>query len=209
MSAKKRYGSMETKLARHETYQTGFRRIGIASILMAVATTMSVGAAWWSISKIPEPRYFMAREDGGIIPLVAVSQPYLSDGEITNFAVEAVTKSLTMNFATWKSDLAGASDFYQRPDGWNNFLKAIETSGTLDFILNRRLISSVVANGAVVVRSGARDGVYSWVVQVPITITYQTSSETSTVNQLAEVEISRLPTWQTARGVGITRILIK
>ncbi|MBW3243567.1 type IVB secretion system apparatus protein IcmL/DotI [Epibacterium sp. DP7N7-1] len=210
MSMIKRHGTTETALARHETYKTGFRRMAIATIVSTVATVIATGAAWWSFSQKPEPRYFIAREDGGIIPLVAVSQPYLNDGQVTNFAVEAVTRSLTFNFVNWRQDLAEASEYFERPGGWNNFLQAIESSGMLEFVRNRRLISSVVANGAVIVRSGAdASGRYSWVVQVPITITYQSSSEQSTENRMAEVQISRLPTWQSSRGVGITRVLVK
>lgn len=207
---KNRYGASETALLRHETYQRGFKRMTVAAIVMAATSFMSVGAAWWAMTLQPEPRYFVAREDGGIIPLIPVDQPYLSDGAVTNFAVEAITDALTLNFVTWRADLASASEYFERPGGWNNFLEAIEGSGVLDFVRNRRLISSVVANGATIVRSGpGQDGRYSWVVQVPITITYQSSSQSSTDNRLAEIEITRLPTWQTSRGVGITRVLVK
>ncbi|WP_264772346.1 type IVB secretion system apparatus protein IcmL/DotI [Defluviimonas salinarum] len=207
---KNRYGATETALARHETYQTGFMRMAIATMAMAAATLVSIGAAWWAFSLKPEPRYFIAREDGGIIPIIGVETPYLNDGQVTNFAVEAITRSLTFNFVNWRSDLAAASEYFERPNGWNNFLEAIEGSGMLDFVRNRRLISSVVANGAVIVKAGPDEtGRYSWIVQVPITITYQSSSEQSTDNRMAEIQISRLPTWQSSRGVGITRVLVK
>jgi intracellular multiplication protein IcmL len=210
MNMKNRYGASETALLRHETYQVGFKRMTIAAMVMAATTFLSVGVTWWAVSEQPEPRYFVAREDGGIIPLVAVSQPYLSDGAVTNFAVEAITDALTINFVTWRADLASASEYFERPDGWNNFLEALEGSGVLEFVRNRRLISSVVANGATIVQSGpGGDGRYRWVVQVPITITYQSANQSSTDNRLAEIQITRLPTWQTSRGVGITRVLVK
>ncbi|WP_027234541.1 type IVB secretion system apparatus protein IcmL/DotI [Leisingera caerulea] len=210
MSMKNRFGGTETALARHETYQTGFKRMAIAAIVASAAAVTATGAAWWAFTQKPEPRYFIAREDGGIIPLTPVTQPYLNDGQVTNFAVEAITRSLTFNFVNWRQDLAEASEYFERPNGWNNFLQAIEGSGMLDFVRNRRLISSVVANGAVIVKSGPdATGRFSWVVQVPITITYQSSSEQSTEDRMAEVQISRLPTWQTSRGVGITRVLVK
>lgn len=181
----------------------------MACIIMAAASCVTAGMAWWAASRVDPPKYFLAREDGGIIPLVAVNQPYLSDGQVTNFAVEAITKAMTLNFVTWRQDLAESSEYFERPDGWNNFLQNLEDSDTLDFIRNRRLISSVVANGAAIINRGTVNGRYTWVVQVPITITYQSSSEKSTENHIAEIQIARLPTWQTSRGVGITRVLIK
>jgi intracellular multiplication protein IcmL len=210
MSKKNRYGATETALARHETYQKGFKRMAMAATIASAASLIAISAGWWAFSQKPEPRYFIAREDGGIIPIVPVSQPYLNDGQVTNFAVEAITRALTFNFVTWRQDLAESSEYFERPNGWNNFLEAIEASGTLEFVKNRRLISSVVANGAVIVKTGTdASGRYSWVVQVPITITYQSSSEQSVENRMAELQISRLPTWQSSRGVGITRVLVK
>lgn len=210
MSMKDRFGVSQTALSRHETYQTGFKRMAAATTVAVATALVAISAAWWSFSQKPEARYFIAREDGGIIPLVPVSEPYLNDGQVTNFAVEAITKSLTFNFVNWRQDLASSSEYFERPDGWNNFLAAIEGSGMLDFVRNRRMISSVVANGAVIIQSGPDStGRFSWIVQVPITITYQSSSETSTENRMAEIQVTRLPTWQSSRGVGITRVLVK
>lgn len=204
------YGEAAGILTRFEAYRRAFHLMGYAAIGMAVVSSLAVGAAWWAMSSKPEPRYFIAREDGGVIPIVPVDRPYLNDAAVLNFAVEAITNSLTLNFANWRSQLASATDFFERPNGWNNFLQALEGSGTLDLIRNRNLVSSVVANGAVIVDRGpdAR-GRYRWVVQVPITISYQSASEGRSESRLAELEITRLPTWQTSRGVGVTRVLIR
>lgn len=209
MSAKKRHGTTETILARHETYQTGFRRMVFAMVAMAATSAVAMSAAWWSFTQTPETKYFLSREDGGLVPIVPVDQPYLNDTEVINFAVEGITKAMTMSYVTYKQDLSEASEYFERPDGWNNYLKELETTGTLAQILERRLISSVVANGALITRSELVNGRYIRVVQIPIKITYQTNSQVATEDRLAEVEIARLPTWQTSRAMGITRVLIK
>ena len=204
------YGAAEGTLVRFEVYRKAFRMMGYACIGMSLVSALAVGSAWWALSDKPEPRYFVAREDGGIIPIVAVDQPYLNDASVLNFAVEAITNSMTLNFANWRAQLAQASDFFERPNGWNNFLEALEGSGTLDLIRNRNLVSSVVANGAVIINRGMdATGRYRWVVQVPITISYQSANEGRTETRLAEIEVVRLPTWQTSRGVGISRVLIR
>lgn len=210
MSKKERMGAVETSLSRHETYQKAFRYSAMANIVLALITLLSVSMAWSAFTSKPEPRYFATREDGGIVPLVAVSQPFLSNGQVTNFAVEAVTRAMTMDFKNWRDDLNEASGYFQRPDGWSNFLKALEASGTLDFVRNKRLVSNAVANGATIVKSGVNEkGHYSWIVQIPLTITFESASERSRENVLAEVVVSRLPTWESSRAVGITRISMK
>lgn len=210
MPIKNRKGAMESPLVRHETYQRAFKVSALTNIILSVVTLASVSMAWNATTSIPEPRYFATREDGGIIPLVAISSPFLNNGQVTNFAVEAVTNAMTMDFKNWREDLAASSQYFQRPDGWENFLQALEASGTLDFIRNRRLISNAVASQATIVDSGIDSrGRYSWTVQVRMMVTYESSSERSTEEMLAEVVISRIPTWESSRAVGITRISMR
>ncbi len=185
-------------------------RMTYAVIAMAAATAAAVLASVWALSSKPEPRYFAAHENGGILPLVPVSLPFLSEGEVTNFAVEAVTGALTMDFANWRGDLSGASRYFERPDGWNSFLDALEDSGMLSYIREHRLVSTAVANGAVIIQAGT-DGRkrYGWTVQIPLTITYESANEVSRDNLMAEVKVSRLPTWEVPEAVGITRIVVR
>ena len=186
------------------------RRMSVAVIMMTAVTGMAVAASIAAIATRPEPRYFAAKADGGILPLVPVSSPFLTDGQVTNFAVEAVTRALTMDFANWRSDLSGASAYFERPDGWNNFLDAINDSGMLSYIREHRLVSTVVATGAVIVSAGLDDRKrYSWVVQIPLNVTYESASEISRDSLVAEMSISRLPTWEVPEAVGITRILVR
>jgi intracellular multiplication protein IcmL len=210
MAIKERKGAVESPLARYETYQKAFRVSAIGNAVMAVATVASIAMAWSAWTSQPEPRYFATREDGGIIPLVAVSQPFLNNGQVTNFAVEAVTRSLTMDFKNWREDLAEASEYFQRPEGWENFLTAIKDSGTLDFVRDRRLISNAVANGATIISDGVDSrGRYSWTVQIKIKVTFESANERSVEDMLAEVVVSRIPTWQSSKAVGITRITMR
>jgi len=177
---------------------------------MSGVTALSVGMTLWSILAKPEPVYFAAREDGGILPLVPVSTPFLSDGSVTNFAVEAVTRALTLDFANWRDDLTGAARYFEQPDGWNGFLDAIEQSDMLSYLRDHRLVSTVVANGAAIIESGLDDRKrYSWRVQIPLSMTYESASEISRERLLAEIVVSRLPTWESPEGVGVTQIIIR
>lgn len=179
-------------------------------LVMSGVTALSVGMTLWSILAKPEPVYFAAREDGGILPLVPVSTPFLSDGSVTNFAVEAVTRALTLDFANWRDDLTGAARYFEQPDGWNGFLDAIEQSDMLSYLRDHRLVSTVVANGAAIIESGLDDRKrYSWRVQIPLSMTYESASEISRERLLAEIVVSRLPTWESPEGVGVTQIIIR
>lgn len=207
---KDRMGVTETILARHELYRTAFKYSALANLVMAACLLAAVAFAWKGWTARPEPRYFATREDGGIIPLVAISNPFLNPGQVTNFAVEAVTHSFSTDFANWRDDMSEASEYFQRPEGWQSFLAALQSSGMLDFIRENRVVSSAVANGAVIIEDGidAR-GRYSWTVQVPLTVTYESASQRTSQSLLAEVVVARLPTWESPAAVGITRVNIR
>ena len=85
----------------------------MAGVEMAAATAAAVALAKVAFVSRPEPRYLLAREDGGVIPIVAVTQPF--------FAVEAVTAAMTMDFTNWREDLSEASGYFEKPGGWRNF----------------------------------------------------------------------------------------
>lgn len=205
-----RYGEREYAQLRHETWMRSQIKMTYAVIAMAIATTVAVCTSVWALSLKPEPKYFAARENGGILPLVPMSTPFLSDGEVTNFAVQAVTRSLTLDFANWRADLTGAAKYFERPNGWNSFLDALEESGMLAYIRQHRLVSTAVANGAVIVQAGTNERKqYGWTIQIPLTMTYESASEISRDSLMAEVTISRLPTWEVPEAVGITRIVVR
>lgn len=202
-----RYGGVETALSRHETWKKGFNRIVVILGVLTVAVFLSVIMTFWAVTSKPEPKYFAAREDGGILPIVPVKEPFLTDNQITNFATESITRAMTLNFANWRQDLSDASTYFTRPEGWDAYVKSINDSGMMDYIVTRRLIATAVANKAVITQRGANDrGVYHWIVQVPMTVTYESASERKTENYVVEMEIVRVPTWEMSRGVGVRRV---
>lgn len=210
MSRTTRFGSSEAALLRHETYAKGLRRLIVTTAVLAVASSVAISAAAWAVFSKPEPRYFATRMDGGIIPLTPLNEPTLTSNEVTTFAAKAVSTALTLNFKNFREDLARAEPFFEKGEGWQNFLQALETSSMLRYVVNRRLVSTAVANGASIIDRGVdARGRYSWTVQVPLTITYESSNEVNRSTLLAEVVISRLPTTETADAVGISRIVVQ
>lgn len=203
-----RYGALESAQLRHQTYAAGMRRLTIAVIASSATGLTGIVIAAMALMSVPEPRYFATQVDGQILPLVPLSEPHLTDNQITNFAVEGITRALTMDFANWQRDLNDAKIYFNNPGGFDNFLDALVRSGNLDLIRNNRMTSSAVANGAVIVESGrAGNNVYAWRIEIPLTVTYESSNQRSVQNMMGFVEIVRLPTYENPYGVGINRFV--
>ena len=210
MRTGRNYGEVEHVQRRYETWMKSHERMSKTLLVMVFISALLLISFLVILYHKPEPVYFATRVDGGVLPLVPLSTPFLTDGQVTNFAVEAVTHAMTIDFANWRNDLRNASKYIEQPEGWNNFLDAMEISGMLNYIRDHRLVSTVVASGAVITSSGLAQGNnYTWRVQIPLVITYESASEISRDSLLAELVVSRLPTWEAPDAVGVSRIVVK
>lgn len=152
MAVRERMCAAESASARRETWQKAFRISASANLAKAVAAISAVLMAWHAYSSWPEPRQFAARECGGNFPLVAVPLPFPNKGQIANFAVGAANRALTMEFKNRRGDQEKASIRVHRLDGWNVAHAANERNGSLDFVPERRLVSTSVASGAAILK---------------------------------------------------------
>lgn len=202
------YGALEAVMKRTQTYRTAFRVMSVISCALLVTTVVSVGAAAYLATHRPEPRYFATTTNGQILPLVALDKPHLNANEVANFATQAVTAALTYSFTNYRADLTAVQKYFTQPAGWNSFIDALDKSGQLEMVKERRLNTTAVAQDAVILSQGPNArGVYQWVVQIPLRITYESASEVSGQDLLVTVTINRMETYQTPEAVAINRFI--
>lgn len=208
MSQPTDYGPIETVLMRADVYRTAYRRMSIIALALLVVAVIAVLAAVSLAMTRPEPRYFATTTDGRIQPLIPLDRPHLSAAEISTYSAEAVTASLTYSFATYQQDFQRAQQYFTKPRGWNSFVDAIQKSGTLDLVKNRRLNTTAIAQRAVIVREGiGANGIYEWTVQMPVRVTYQSASEVTGQNLMVTVTLERLQSYEHPRGAAISRFV--
>ena len=208
----KEYGASQTKIRTNESVRSTIKWLGISAIFGTCLGAMGLTFGMIAMNKSSqrETVYFAAREDGSIIPLIGVEQPYLSDNAVMNFAVEAVSESLSLSFVDLEDDLQKSNIYFTKPAGWNAFLTTLNDSQMLEFIRNRRVVSNVIAQNPRITKRGMNsDGAYSWTLEVPLSIKYMASSSESEEKRRALVEIVRVPTWSNSRAVGIRQIAIQ
>lgn len=204
------YGAPETLVLRAQTYKEANRRLSIACAALSVTTVLSLAAAITLLLTKPEPRYFATQQNGQILPLVPMNEPYLAPNQVTSFAVEAVTRSFTLDFANYRTDLQDASRFYVQPEGWNLFLDALQQSGNLDLVKNKRMNATAVAQSATITKEGvAEDGRYHWYVQLPLRVTYESASEVANQNMVVTAEVVRVPTYENIYGIALYRVIAR
>lgn len=197
------YGSAESVLVRADAYRVGMKTMSWIALTMAIVASAGVGSAAYLATHKPEPRYFATTNEGQIQPIVPLNQPHLTPSAVNRFAVEAVTSSLTYDFANYRADFQDAQRWFVKPTGWNSFVEAIQRSGTLDLVKKRKFNTTAIAQNAIILQEGVRNGVYEWRVQMPVKVAYQSSSEVTSQDLIVTVRLQRLHTYQSPEAVAI------
>ncbi|CEG58041.1 type IVB secretion system apparatus protein IcmL/DotI [Legionella fallonii] len=193
---------------RNKFYKDSQRKVMFA-LLMAIVVNLVLGAMLvYIITHPPAPKYFATSINGRITPLFPLDQPNQSDSAVLQWANQAAIAAFTYNFVNYRDELQSSSGFFT-PEGWDQFLNALQQSNNLDAVKAKKLIVSAVATRApIILQKGVLNGNFSWRVQMPILVTYQSASEFTQQNNVVTMLITRVSTLNSPRGIGISQFVV-
>lgn len=193
---------------RNAFYKDGQRKIVLILLISILANLLFGGILFYIISHPPAPKYFATSVNGRITPLKPLNEPNQSDSAVLQWANQAAIASFSYNFVNYRSELQAASGFFTAT-GWTQFLNALQSSNNLDAVRNKKLIVSAVATRApIILQKGVLNNRYSWRVQMPILVTYQSASEFTQQNNVVTMLITRVSTLNSPRGIGIAQFVV-
>lgn len=194
---------------RNAFYRDNYRRVVLILLLSMVVNLGLGGILFYMITHPPTPKYFATSVNGRITPLFALNKPNQSDSAVLQWANQAAIATFTYNFVNFRQELQAASEFFT-PRGWKQFLNALRDSNNLDAVKAKKLIVSAVATRApIVLRKGLLGGRYSWRVQMPILVTYQSASEFNQETNVVTMLITRISSLNSPRGIGIEQMIVQ
>ncbi len=189
--------------------RTDFQRDSHHQILLALLISIILnfllaGAFVYIVRHPPAPQYFATTINGRITPLIPIDQPNMPPSTLLQWANSAAIAAYTYNFVNYRKELQSASEFFT-PDGWREFIGALQGSNNLNAVIEKKLVVSAVATDApVILDQGPINGIYTWTIQMPMLITYQSASATARQSVLVKMVIQRISTLNSARGIGIS-----
>lgn len=208
--ADEQVSAIEAVIARNKFYKDSYRLVTIALMACVLILFMLIGTIIYLINHPPAPRYFATTNDGRIMQIVPLEQPNLTQSQLLQWANTAAIAAYTYSFSNWRKQLQALSDYFT-PEGWQQFITALNASNNLDAVRSKKLIVSAETTGpAVLVKEGLFHDRYTWKVQVPLLVTYQGGSGDSQFTQqslLITMVITRLPTLTSMRGVGVIQLI--
>ena len=200
--------ALELVKLRNNFYRDSYRKV-LAGLLLSlfVIIGLVITVAYLVISK-PTPKYFASTNSGRIIPLIPLNQPNLSDAEIIQWASRAVISVYSYNYVNFRSAFQGNRGYFTQA-GWRGFLAALEASKAIKTVQDNKLMVSAVLSGAPVISNQYEyQGRYSWVLQMPVLVTYQ-GSDTSNQSFIVRLKVQRVSTLDNIYGVGISEFVVQ
>lgn len=199
--------ALEVVQMRKNFYRDSYRRVVTVLLFMVLANLILAAIIYYLATNQPEPKYFATSEDGRITPIYPLSAPMVSDSALLQWANQAAVAAYTYNFATYRKELQDASEYFT-PEGWNDFETALQSSRNLETVINKKLVVTAVATGApVILDRGILNGHYSWKVQMPLLVTYESASTTIQQPILVTMLITRVSTLNVPKGIAIAQFV--
>lgn len=199
--------AVELVRLRNNFYRDNYRRVVTALLLCLLTIIVLIGIIFYMITHRPAPKYFATTSDGQIIPLIPLDRPNLANNTIAQWANEAATTAYTLDFQGYRKQLLDASNYFT-PNGWKQFLQAMEASNNLESIKAKQLLMTAVPTGTPsIVHQGMIDGRYSWSVQIPLLVSLQNANTLVQQSILVTMLITRVSVLDNSKGIAIAQFI--
>ena len=178
----------------------------ILAVALVVLVVLASVLGWFAVH--PDRQYF-ASDNGRIFPMIPLSEPYRKPGDVIQFAKDTLSRSFTMDFQNWRQQLEDTRARYTRP-GFKSYIDALQTSGVLETVRQRRMNMSITAGTGVLVKDGVENGAHIWMIEVPIEVKLTgQSTELPAQRFMATVRVERIPTLDSIEGIGVGQLVTR
>jgi len=193
--------------ARNSFYRDSYRRVLIALNLAILSLIILIISVVYVMNHPPQPKYFATYADGKLVPLIPLRMPNISQAYLMQWVNTAVVAVNTYDFVNYRDQLQKASDYFTQ-EGWAAYLESLKASRNLNAVVEKKLVVSAFAKRSpVIVRSGILDGIFTWTIQIPITVVYQSANASSQQDLVVALTIKRISTLTNPNGIGITNYI--
>jgi len=193
----------ETTKYRNKFYRDAYK--GILGMLF-LSTLIMIGlviAIMYLALNQPEPSYFATTEDGKIVTLDPLSNPNVRPKVLLRWAGRSAVSSYSFDFVNFDKQLDSARQHFTT-SGWRHFSTSLaESNMETNVKQNQLFVSAVVSGTPVIVNQGSLGGRYSWRVQVPLLVKYQSADSKVQTPYIIDMLIVRTATLDSAEGIGV------
>jgi hypothetical protein len=175
--------------------------------IVAVALIISVVINAVLLTRKPDREYFTVDSAGRVIPIRALSEPFVTDTFLLNWVNEQVSRAYSMDPVNYRRQAEDLSSSFTQ-DGYQQFIASLQESGTIEFMTKNLLVSTATARGTpVIVEQGEIRGTHFWKVQIPMLVQYRSAIKGAEKKRMVAVTVVRRQTLENPLGIGISQIV--
>ena len=203
-------GPLMTVVVRNEFYRDGFRNmVALVGAEALIIIILLITLIHYIDNSKAQDHYFATTADGRILQLVSLENANMSTSALLSWATQAGTEVMTFGFHDYQRRLQNSSRFFTR-HGWETFAAALQKSRIIESIeAQQQVVSAQPLRAPLLIPEQPFNGKYRWVVELPLTVKYQSASGIRTDNLTVTMVIDRVPSLENPNGVGIEQWIAK
>lgn len=202
--------ALNAVVTRNSFYRDGYRnltRLVIIQGLVILGLVVALGVTI-STSK-PQDRFFATTSDGRLVRMRPLGQPNLNDAALVSWAARATSEIMTFGFHDYQRRLQESSKFFTRR-GWQSFTEALDQARIIEAVeQNQQIVTAAPRQAPVIIQQGLVNGIYRWIVELPLNVTYQAGSNQQNNTVKVRLVIVRVSTLDNPSGIGIQQWLAR
>ncbi len=188
-----------------------FYRLFQPRFIVVLMGALLVALVWvciilFQVYQRPLPTFYAVQPTNQRMQLQPQDLPNLLAETILHFACKAAVAAYTFDFVNYKQEISLVRTYFTKA-GWNDYLNSVD-SVVRGIAQNKLFVSGVINGAPVISNQGEMDGTYSWRVQIPFLVTYQSSQKAEQRKFTVFVTIVRVPTEEDPLGIGIDQFVM-
>jgi len=187
-------------------YQAYQPRFIMAFMGASVVAMVWAGIILFQVYHRPLPTFYAIQPNGQRMTLQPQDLPNLSSETILRFASKAAVAAYTFDFVNYKAEINAARPYFT-PEGWRNYVSSVGRV-VQSITQNKLFVTGVVSGTPVISNQGEISGIYSWRIQVPFLVTYQSAQSIEKKTYTVLITIIRIPTAIEPLGIGIDQFIM-
>lgn len=164
----------------------------------------------WLFLRQPDPKILGLDSQNRVTEIVPLDKPLVTQAKLLSWTAEAVVEIWKLDFVNYRSELNDKARYFL-PAGHAEYLKALDSSGTLKLLTTANaVVTAIPTESPVIARTMRISGRLAWEIQIPITVTYRTQgNRKEDVKMIVTATVARRTTAEEPVGIGILRFVAK
>lgn len=200
---------LELVRLRNHFYRDGYRNTMLALLGSIVVNMILICLVGLQYYMRPAPVYFATQTDGKLIEIQPLYEPLVDEEMLLTWSSRAALAAFSYNFLDYQDDLQQMRQYFTAA-GFDNYIAALQQTGNLDTVLEKRLVvKAVVTEVPVIVQHGLIKGRYAWKIEIPMLISYVSANESIDQPVMVTMLVTRVSTQDKPQGIAIAQFVVE